>query len=192
MPYFLDQSKLALQRHLQLNKGAFISLLILCLTFSLANPLLGEESLKGSCHADFVGSSTMGEFTGEASSEDFTIYSKGNEWHGEISFLVEKMDTYNKIQNKKMFKMLDSKNFPRIIGSFKDNFPLIEDGANIETVSFTLMIKDTEKDILAKVKNWNTDSHFQKKKIKELSTDLEKTIKYLETINVNKIGRAHV
>ena len=36
------------------------------------------------------------------------------------------------------------------------------------------------------VKNWNTDSIFQKKKIKQLSIDLEKTIKYLETINVNK------
>ena len=36
------------------------------------------------------------------------------------------------------------------------------------------------------VKNWNTDSIFQKKKIKQLSIDLEKTIKYLETINVNQ------
>ena len=36
------------------------------------------------------------------------------------------------------------------------------------------------------VKNWNTDSDFQKKKIKQLSQDLEKTIKYLETINFNQ------
>jgi len=36
------------------------------------------------------------------------------------------------------------------------------------------------------VKNWNTDSDFQKKKIKELSQDLEKTIKYLETINFSQ------
>ena len=36
------------------------------------------------------------------------------------------------------------------------------------------------------VKNWNTDSDFQKKKIKELFEDLEKTIKYLETINLNQ------
>ena len=36
------------------------------------------------------------------------------------------------------------------------------------------------------VKNWNTDSEFQKKKIKELFDDLEKTIKYLETIKFNQ------
>ena len=36
------------------------------------------------------------------------------------------------------------------------------------------------------VKNWNTDSDFQKKKIKELFGDLEKTIKYLDTIKFNQ------
>ncbi len=36
------------------------------------------------------------------------------------------------------------------------------------------------------VENWNTDSDFQKNKIKKLLEDLRKTIKYLETINTNQ------
>ncbi len=36
------------------------------------------------------------------------------------------------------------------------------------------------------VENWNTESDFQKTKIKNLLEDLKKTIKYLESININQ------
>jgi len=56
---------------------------------------------------------------------------------------------------------------------------------SVDKNQFNIFLTCLKKSI-KNVKNWNTDSHFQKKKIKELSIDLEKTIKYLETINVNK------
>ena len=56
---------------------------------------------------------------------------------------------------------------------------------NVDKNQFNTFITCLKKSI-KNVKNWNTDSIFQKKKIKQLSIDLEKTIKYLETINVNQ------
>ena len=56
---------------------------------------------------------------------------------------------------------------------------------NVDKDQFNIFLICLKKSI-KNVKNWNTDSDFQKKKIKELSQDLEKTIKYLETINVNQ------
>ena len=56
---------------------------------------------------------------------------------------------------------------------------------NVDKDQFNTFLICLKKSI-KNVKNWNTDSDFQKKKIKELSQDLEKTIKYLETINVNQ------
>ena len=56
---------------------------------------------------------------------------------------------------------------------------------NVDKDQFNTFLICLKKSI-KNVKNWNTDSDFQKKKIKELSNDLEKTIKYLETINVNQ------
>ena len=48
--------------------------------------------------------------------------------------------------------------------------------------TFLICIKKSIKN----VKNWNTDSNFQKKKIKDLFEDLKKTIKHLEKININQ------
>ena len=56
---------------------------------------------------------------------------------------------------------------------------------NVDKNQFNIFLTCLKKSI-KNVKNWNTDSIFQKKKIKQLSIDLEKTIKYLETINVNQ------
>ena len=56
---------------------------------------------------------------------------------------------------------------------------------NVDKNKFNTFLTCLKKSI-KNVKNWNTDSDFQKKKIKELSNDLEKTIKYLEIINVNQ------
>ena len=56
---------------------------------------------------------------------------------------------------------------------------------NVDKDQFNTFLTCLKKSI-KNVKNWNTDSDFQKKKIKELTQDLEKTIKYLETINVNQ------
>ena len=56
---------------------------------------------------------------------------------------------------------------------------------NVDKDQFNIFLICLKKSI-KNVKNWNTDSDFQKKKIKELSQDLEKTIKYLEIINVNQ------
>ncbi len=56
---------------------------------------------------------------------------------------------------------------------------------NVDKDQFNIFFTCLKKSI-KNVENWNTDSDFQKKKIKELFKDLEKTIKYLETINVNQ------
>ena len=61
----------------------------------------------------------------------------------------------------------------------------IKEIENVDKDQFNTFLICLKKSI-KNVKNWNTDSDFQKKKIKELTQDLEKTIKYLETINVNQ------
>lgn len=112
--------------------------------------LHAEDVLQGTCQIDFIGSSTMGDFFGKALSEAFQIRSHDKNWTWSMRVPVEKMDTQNSTQNKKMFRMFDSEEFPYVRGEFtKVPFALEQ----MEAVPFTLTIKGISQSIVAQVKN---------------------------------------
>ena len=61
----------------------------------------------------------------------------------------------------------------------------IREVENVNKNQFNTFLTCLKKSI-KNVENWNTESDFQKKKIKKLFEDLKKTIKYLEVINTNQ------
>ena len=61
----------------------------------------------------------------------------------------------------------------------------IREVENVNKNQFNIFLTCLKKSI-KNVENWNTESDFQKKKIKKLFEDLKKTIKYLEVINTNQ------
>ncbi len=61
----------------------------------------------------------------------------------------------------------------------------IREVENVNKKEFNIFITCLKKSI-KNVENWNTDSDFQKNKIKNLLEDLKKTIKYLDEININQ------
>ena len=56
---------------------------------------------------------------------------------------------------------------------------------NVDKNKFNIFLTCLKKSI-KNVENWNTDSDFQKNKIKKLHEDLKKTINYLESIKINQ------
>ena len=56
---------------------------------------------------------------------------------------------------------------------------------NVNKSQFNIFLTCLKKSI-KNVENWNTESDFQKNKIKNLLKDLKKTIKYLEAISINQ------
>ncbi len=61
----------------------------------------------------------------------------------------------------------------------------IREVENVNKKEFNIFLTCLKKSI-KNVENWNTDSDFQKNKIKNLLEDLKKTIKYLDEININQ------
>ncbi len=61
----------------------------------------------------------------------------------------------------------------------------IREVESINKYKFNIFFTCLKKSI-KNVENWNTDSEFQKNKIKKLLDDLKKTIKYLEKINIGQ------
>lgn len=115
------------------------------------NAAFGNTLPDGICQIEFEGSSTLGKFPGEAASEEFQVMSNENELSWDMRVPVNKMDTYNKTQNKKMFRMLKSEDFPYIKGKFQ-KISLIQQN---DTISFEITIKGIQRKITAQVNNWN-------------------------------------
>ena len=61
----------------------------------------------------------------------------------------------------------------------------IREVENVNKNQFNIFLTCLKKSV-KNVENWNTESDFQKNKIKKLFKDLKKTIEYLETVNTNQ------
>ncbi|MFT4552382.1 MAG: hypothetical protein ACI9S8_001007 [Chlamydiales bacterium] len=128
------------------------TLTILSLSFFHFTTTHGDTP-QASCNIEFVGSSTIGDFPGEVSGQDFDVQFHDNLWDWDIQIPVNEIDTYNSIQNKKMSHMFDSENFPFIEGNFRN----MSTNGEEDAITFVMTIKDIKKNIVAKVSNWKTN-----------------------------------
>ncbi len=150
-----------------------LMILLFCL---LATSAWGSD-LKGSCQIEFFGTSTLHDFSGQASCQPFVFAVSEDAQVGlrfkgqEISVAVFGMDTDNKKRDKKMREMFEVEKFPLIQGSLGLITPqMIREFAAGRTdkkgqLPFDLKIRDINNPQTARVSNLQEDD-------KQLSFDL--------------------